>query len=189
MKYYALFILGILSLPLSGCMMWMPGMDHGSSHQTPERAKTAEKEIPEKDARLTLDVPPLTAGEEATLVLTAGRIRNGAPLTGATVTFLIERLRQPEAGHADYDVAASDERTAEELAGKGVYKVRYKFGEQGLYRIAALARIESGVQTPLKIAIVKDVGTREGRDNEASVTPWMIIGGIGMAAMMLLMVM
>lgn len=166
-------------------------MDHGPSHQMPERAKTAEKEIPEKDARFTLDIPPLSAGEEATLVLTASRIRNGAPLTGAMVTFLVERLRQPATEHADYDVVASEEREAEELAGKGIYQVRYKFGEQGLYRITAQARIEAeeGVQAPLKIAIVQDMGRREGHDNEASVTPWMVVGGIGMAVMMLLMVM
>jgi hypothetical protein len=188
-KHYSLFILGILILPLSGCMMWMPGAGHSSSHQMPERAKIIEKEIPEKDARLTLDVPSLSAGEEATLVLTASRIQNGAPLTGATVTFLIERLRQPESEHADYDVAASDEREAEEIAGKGIYQARYKFGEQGLYRITALARIEAGAPPPVEIAIVRDAGRREGHDNDASVTPWMIIGGIGMAALMLLMAM
>ena len=84
----------------------------------------------------------------------------------------------------------SDEREAEEIAGKGVYRVRYRFGEQGLY-ITALARIEveEGVRAPLKIAIVQDVGRQEGHDSEASVTPWMLIGGIGMTVMMLLMVM
>jgi len=192
MKRYLLLLVffGITAVPLSGCMMWMPGMDHGPSHQMPERAKTIEKDIPEKDARLILDVPPLSAGEEATLAFTAGRIRNGAPITGAAVTFLIERLRQPAAEHADYDVVTSDERTAEELAGKGIYQVRYKFGEQGLYRITARARIEADVPAPVKIAIVQDVGRREGHDhdNEASVTPWMVVGGIGMAVMMLLMV-
>ncbi len=170
--------------------MWMHGMDHGPSHHMPGRAKTIEKEIPEKDARLTLDVPSLSAGEEATLVLTIGRIRNGAPLTGASVVFLIERLRQPAAGHADFDMVTSEEHKAEEIADKGVYEVRYKFEEQGLYRITAQARIEAkeGVPASLKIAIVQDVGGREGHDNEASVMPWMVVGGIGMAVMMLFMV-
>ena len=186
-----LFLFGITAVPLSGCMMWMPGTGHGSTHQMPVRAKTIEKEIPEKDARLTVDVPPLTAGEEATLVLTASRIQNGTPLTGAMVNFLFERVRRTAAEHADYDVMTSEECEAEELAGKGIYQVRYKFGEQGLYRITAQARIEAkeGVQAPLKIAIVQDVGRHEGHDNEASVTPWMVVGGIGMAVMMLLMVM
>ncbi len=183
-------MLGILALPLSGCMMGMNGLDHGPSHQTTEPAKTIEKEIPEADARLSLDVPPISTAEEATLVLTANRIQNGAPLTGATVTFLIERLRQPAAEHADYDVVTSDERGAEEIAGKGVYQVRYEFGE-GMYRITALVRIEGkeGVPALLKIAIVQDMGRREGPDSEGSATPWMVIGGIGMAVMMLLMVM
>jgi hypothetical protein len=32
------------------------------------------------------------------------------------------------------------------------------------------------------------VGRREGHENEESVTPWMVVGGIGMAVMMLMMV-
>ncbi len=126
MKHYALLIVCILTLPLSGCMMAMHGMDHGSSHQMQGHARTIEKEIPEKDARLTLDVPSLSAGEEATLVLTASHIQNSAPLTGAMVTFLIERLRQPAAEPADYDIMTSDEREAEEIAGKGVYQVQLR---------------------------------------------------------------
>jgi len=84
----------------------------------------------------------------------------------------------------------SDEREAEEIAGKGIYQVRYKFVEQGLYRITAHARIETkeAIPAPLKIAIVQDVGRREGHENEESVTPWMVVGGIGMAVMMLMMV-
>ncbi len=192
MKRHLLLLVlsGITTVSLSGCMMWMHGMDHGPSHQMPERAKTIEKEIPEKDARLTLDVPSLSAGEEATLVLTVSRIRNGAPLTGASVVFLIERLRQPAAGHADFDIVTSEEHKAEEISDKGIYQLRYKFGEQGLYRITAQARIElkEGVPALLKIALVQDVGRREGHYNEASVTPWMVVGGIGMAVMMLFMV-
>jgi hypothetical protein len=155
MKRYLLLLVlsGITAVPLSGCMMAMPGMGHVPSHQTLEPAKTIEKEIPEKDARLTLDVPPLFTGEEATLVLTASRTKNNALLAGTTVTFLIERLRQPEAGYAGYDVVTSDERAAEEIAGKGIYQVRYKFEEQGLHRITALTRIEAKeyVQAPLKM--------------------------------------
>jgi hypothetical protein len=190
-KHYALLILSILVLSLNGCMMWMPGMGHGPSHQMPERAKTIEKEIPEKDAKLTLDVPSLFVGEEATLVLTASSIRNNTPLTGATVTFLVERLRQHAAEHADYDVVTSDEREAEEIAGKGIYQVRYKFAEQGPYRITAHARIErrEGFPASMELSIVQDVVRREGHDSEESVTPWMVVGGIGMAVMMLLMVM
>ncbi len=43
MKSYAVpfLVLGIVSLPSSGCMMAMQGMDHGPSHQTQGHAKIA----------------------------------------------------------------------------------------------------------------------------------------------------
>ncbi len=54
MKHHTLLIVGVLTLPLSGCMMAMHGMDHGSSHQMQGHARTIEKDIPETDARLSL---------------------------------------------------------------------------------------------------------------------------------------
>ena len=190
-KHYApLIVLGIFILPLCGCMMGMHGMeDHGPSHKMSERAKTFEKEIHEKDVKLTLDVPALYAEEEAVLVLTASRILDGTPLTGATVTFLVERLRQSPDGSSVYDVVTSDEREAEEVASKGIYQVRYKFGEQGLYRITAHMGTgeKESPSAPMTISLTQNAGGHEGRNTGESMTPWMVIGGIGMAVMMLFM--
>ncbi len=191
MKLYAVtfFILGIFSLPLSGCMMGMHGMDHGSSHQM-GHAKTVEKEIPEQDARLSLDVPALSAGDEATLVLIAGRSLDGTPITGAKVVFLIEQLQQPGAEHAEHHATAGVEREAEEVAGKGVYQLRYRFEEHGPYRITGRVWINGTDESaaPMTIAVTQEVGQREGTETGKSTASMVMIGGIGMAIMMLIMI-
>ncbi len=189
MKHYALLIVGILTLPLSGCMMAMHG-DHGSSHQMQGQARTVEKEIPEKDARLSLDVPPISAGDESTLILTASRIQDGAPITGAKVSFLVERMQQPGAEHAEHHIATGAERDAEEIAGKGVYQLRYRFEEHGLYRITGRVWISGmdGSVTPMTIAVTQEAGQREGHETGKSTTSMVVIGGIGMAIMMLIMI-
>ncbi len=177
------FILGIYSLLLSGCMMGMHGMDHGPSHQMPGQARTIEKDVPEQDTRLSLDVPPLSAGNEATLVLTAARIQSNAPLTNARVTFTIGRAPQAGVEPADGHIPEADEREAEEIPRKGVYQLRYKFEEQGLYRITA--RVRTGTASPMTITLAQNAGGEVHA--EESMMPWMIIGGIGMAVMMLFM--
>jgi hypothetical protein len=190
MKHYVLLIVGILALPLSGCMMWTHGNDHGSSHQMPERAKTIEKEIPEADARLSLAVPLISAGDEATLILTTSRIQDGTPITGAKVVFLVERMQQPGAEHAEHHITAVAEREAEETAGKGVYQSRHRFEGPGLYRITGRVWIGSkeAAAAPLAISITQEVGQREGHETDKSTTSMVVIGGIGMAVMMLIMV-
>lgn len=190
MKHYALLIVGILALPLSGCMMAMHGMDHGPSHQRQGHARTIEKEIPEKDARLTLDVPPISTGDEATLVLSASRIQDGTPITGAKVVFLVERLQEPGTEHAEHHVTAGAESQAEEIAGKGKYQLRYRFGEHGLYRITGKVWTDGGdaSPTPLVIAVTQEVNQGEGHETGKSTTSIVVIGGIGMAIMMLIMI-
>src|SRR3990172_6228157 len=115
-----LFImLAIAFLPLSGCMMWMHGMEHDASSQKQQPAKTVVKEFAEKDASLSLDVPLLTLRDEATLVLRAGRVQSGAPIPGAKVSFIVEQMEQPGKEHAGHHIKAAAEREAEEIAGKG----------------------------------------------------------------------
>ena len=98
-RYLLLLVLfGLTAVLLSRCMMWVFGTGHGPSHQMPERTKTIEKDIPEKDARLTLDVPSLFAGEEATLVLTTSRTKNNATLTGTRSLFLSNACGSPKQG-------------------------------------------------------------------------------------------
>ncbi len=192
MKLFAVtfFILGIFSLPLSGCMMGMRGMDHGSSHQMQGHAKTGEKEITETDARLSLDVPPVSTDKETTLVLTVSRIREGKPITGAKVIFLIERAGESGDVHAEHNFSPAVERPAEEIAGKGIYQLRYRFEEPGLYRITGEVWIDGldASASPMTISVAQEAVVDERRNTADTTATMTVIGGIGMAIMMLLMV-
>lgn len=190
MKRYLLLLVlsGITAVPLSGCMMWMHGMDHGPTHQMPERAKTIEKEIPEKDARLNLDVPSLFTGEDSLVILTASRIRDGTPITGAKVAFLIEQLQQPGREHAEHHVTAGAEREAEEVAGKGMYQLGHRFGESGLYRITARVWVDKKEgAAPLTVSLTQVVSQQEGHKDNKAPDAMLVIGGIGMVLMMVIM--
>lgn len=192
MRLYTLLFLmfGITLLPLSGCMMWMHGMEHDASSQKQQPAKTVVKEFAEKDVSLSLEVPPFSMGEEATLVLRVSHIQKGTPISGAKVTFVVEYIEQPGKEHAEHPAKAAAERETEEIPGKGIYQLRYKFGERGLYRITGRVWIgEKGMTTePLTITLTQEVDQHEGHGTKKSITPWVVIGGIGMVAMMAIMV-
>ena len=192
MRLYTLLFLmfGIILLPLSGCMMWMHGMEHDASSQKQQPAKTVVKEFAEKDVSLSLETPPFSMGEEATLVLRVSHIQNGTPISGAKVTFVVEYREQPGKEHAEHPVTAAAEREAEENAGKGIYQLRHKIEEHGLYRITARVWIgeKEGAAAPLTITLTQEVGQHEGHGAKKSITPWVVIGGIGMVAMMAIMV-
>ncbi len=188
-KHYTLLIIGILTLPLSGCMAAMHGTNQGSSHQMQGHARTIEKEIPETDTRLSLDVPPISTGDEATLILTASRIQDGTPITGAKVVFHVERMQPPVSEHAEHHIISGAEREAEEIDGKGMYKSRYRFEEHGLYRITGRVWIDKDESaTPLTISVTQEAALSEGRHTDDSTVAMTIIGGIGMALMMLIMI-
>jgi hypothetical protein len=156
----------------------------------PERVKTIEKEIPEKDTRLSFDVSTFSTEDEATLVLTASRIGGGMPITGAKAVFFIERMQQPGTKHAEHNISTVVEREAEEIAGKGMYRLRYRFGEHGLYRITGRVWTDGrdASPTPLVIAVTEEVNQREGHEAGKSATSMVMIGGIGMVLMMLIMI-
>jgi len=180
MFFFGMF--GITAL-LNGCMMWMPGMEHDTDMRKQQPAKTVVKEFAEKDVTLNLDVPPLAVGQGAALVAKVSRVQREAPILGAQVTFVIEREAEPH----HFTIVA--EREADEVAGKGEYRVRYTFEEPGLYRITA--RVWTGEKAqaePLAISITQDVHRQGGHKAEGSTTPLVIIGGVVMAVMMVLMV-
>lgn len=121
---------GLLALNLGGCMMAVRGVSGSGGEQT---AKTITREIDSKDLVLTLKVPPLSAGAQVRLTIELARLQNNAPVTGAVVTFRIGR-EQP-----DGIFEKLKEEEAEEIIGKGLYQLHYKFREPGRYKITASA--------------------------------------------------
>lgn len=187
---FLFIMLAIFILPLNGCMMWMHGMERDASSQKQQPAKTVVKEFAEKDVSLSLDVPLLTLRDEAILVLRAGYVQSGAPISGAKVSFIVEQIERPGKEHAGHHIKAAAEREAKEIEGKGVYQLKHKFEEHGLYRITARVWIgeKEGAAAPLTITITQEADRQEGHSGKKSITPWVVIGGIGMAVMMVLMV-
>jgi hypothetical protein len=81
-----LLIGGLLSLNLGGCMMAVRGAGGAGGDSGEQTAKTLVRESEAGDLSLTLDVPPLSAGREARLLLKLSRLSDGTPVTGAAVT-------------------------------------------------------------------------------------------------------
>ena len=189
-----LLLLSVLSgffvLLLSGCgyMMAMHGMDHGYVLQKKQPVRTVVKEFAEKDVTLSFDVPPLSIGEEVTIVLRGTRTQSGAPISGAKVSFLIEQIEQAGGEHVEHHAKTTAEREADKITEKGIYLLKYRFEEHGMYRITARVWIseKEGAEMPLTIVFTQNVDRHEGHGTGKSVTPWVVIGGIGMAVMMLL---
>ncbi|MBI2899985.1 MAG: hypothetical protein HYY17_07355 [Planctomycetes bacterium] len=76
-------------LPLGGCMLMHGGGPHGGHGQP----RSLEKEFSDKDVCLRLDVPPLCAGDEAIVVLTARRRLEGNSSFGLREAREIRRRR------------------------------------------------------------------------------------------------
>jgi hypothetical protein len=161
-------IIGLLALNLGGCMMAVRGAGGDSGEQT---AKTLVRESEAGDLSLTLDVPPLSAGREARLLLKLSRLSDGTPVTGAAVAFIIE------SGEQRGGTGKTEEQESEEIAGKGLYQFHYKVKEPGGYRITALAR---------------PAGAPAGREQRVSLTQatgkaktsslWLILGAAAVLA-------
>ena len=121
---------GLLALNLGGCMMAVRGVSGSGDVQT---GKTVIREIDSKNLSLILEVPPLSAGAQVRLTAKLARLQDSAPVTGAAVTFKIER--EKPAGI----VEKLTEQEAEEIVKKGLYQLHYKFKEPGMYKITASA--------------------------------------------------
>ncbi|HAN03720.1 MAG: hypothetical protein A2X29_09365 [Elusimicrobia bacterium GWA2_64_40] len=121
---------GLLALSLGGCMMAVRGVGGTGEEQT---AKVLTREIAAKDLSLSLEAPPISAGRETRFILKLARLRDGKPVTGAAVAFIIER-EGPDGG-----AIRLAEQASEEIAGKGLYQLHYKFRTPGRYKITASA--------------------------------------------------
>jgi hypothetical protein len=164
-----LLLAAIAAVPLllGGCMMGMHGGDHGGGMP----ARTIVKELSSEGIILSLDAPRPAAGKETELVLKAERIRDGAPVTGGRASFVIPR---PEGG-------AEVEREAVETQ-PGTYAASYRFDGHGPYRVTARLATAEQPERPLTITVGVEAGDHGGKKGS---TLWMVLGGIGMAAMML----
>ena len=159
---------GLLALSLGGCMMAVRGAGGTVEEQT---GKTLVREIDSKDLSLTLEAPPLSAGREARLILKLARLNEAIPVTGAVVTFIIER----EGPTGEFTIVAQQE--AEEIVNKGLYQLHYKFKEPGRYKITAgaLAEGEEAAQAQT-VSLTQEIGKTK------KTSLWLILGAAALLA-------
>jgi len=181
---FLLFTLGISALLSSGCMMPMHGMS--MSHDTADQ-KHLIKEFSNNEVTITLEVPPLAQGKEAMLTVKAVHVQGGTPIEGATVHFTIQPASQVAGDHVVYSTHPFSEFPAEEIAGTGIYQRRYTFESHGTYEIIGKVWLDKTDLTapPLIVAATQRVIYHEGA--KKGFVPLTIIGGIGMVAMMVVM--
>lgn len=163
---------GLLALNLGGCMMAVRGVSGSGDLQT---AKTIIREIDSKDLSLILEVPPLAAGAQVRLTTKLARLQDSVPVTGASVTFRIEREKPGGI------VEKLTEQEAEEIVGKGLYQLHYKFKEPGRYKITASAVTpgEAAAQAQ-SVSLTQEIG----KARTSSI--WFIVGAAVVLAVKIL---
>ncbi len=190
MKIHAFRILsiGLPLLLLNGCMMGMGGVNHGDPQEMRGSTKEIEKDFPEKNIRLNLTVPPLAGGNEAMVAITARRMQDNSPVTGAAVSVLIERTKMDEAGQTEIQKIADEH--ASEIPGTGEYRVRQRINDPGTYRILVRVRTEGMEPSadPLLISATREAGGNGSGKAGDSAMMTGVLGAIGMGIMMLFMV-
>jgi hypothetical protein len=161
-------ITGLLALNLGGCMMAVRGVSGSGDEQT---AKTLIREIDSKDLSLILEVPPLSAGTQVRLTTKLARLQDSVPVTGAAVTFRIEREKPGGI------VEKLTEQEAEEIVGKGLYQLHYKFKEPGRYKLttSAVTPGETAAQAQ-SVSLTQEIG----KAKTSSI--WFILGAAAVLA-------
>jgi hypothetical protein len=180
---FLLFIFGISALLSVGCMMPIHKMF--MSHNTADQ-KHLIKEFLNNEVSITLDIPPLVQGKESMLIVKAVHVQDGTPIEGATVLFAIQSASQVAGDPVVYSIHPSSEFQAEEITGTGIYQLRYTFESQGTYEIAGKIWLDKTDLTAPPLTVVTTQGTihHEGAKKSFVLT---ILGGIGMVAMMAVM--
>lgn len=182
------FTLGTSILSLGGCMtMGMHGMmQHGSSHQDHPANTPVTAEIRTDEVSIVLEVPPLYAGEESIISVKIYALHSRIPQSGAQVTVLVQQAGHAAADPTVHTTHAPPVRRAEEAAEKGVYQLKYVFAEPGVYKVVAQIQLNGGDQAvpPLAVTTTQEVGHRGHGGYSMSISPMVVLGGIGMVLMM-----
>jgi hypothetical protein len=170
---------------VAGCFMHPLGHGHPRAR---EPGTAIVKEVQGEATTVTLEIPPLDAGKEATLTVRVRDNRTGEPVSGAKVALTIA-APGPRGRVAEQDAAGSTTHVAPAESPKGVYRVTHEFESAGPYEILVEvhARAEAMHEFPIIVSARADVGMPAERGVRASTLPMLVIGGIGMAAMMVIM--
>jgi hypothetical protein len=167
-------------------MMGMHGMGGSSANPNQMPDKTFVKEFIDSNVRITLEVPPLMVRKVSTFSLRINEIRNGNPVSGSKVTFMIRHIDRLSSKQADQHVVIIPEQEVQEVADNGLYQGKYLVEEQGVFEIVVKVWL-SGEDThtsPLVITATQEVGHIGNLMDRKDKTLLIVLGGIGMALMM-----
>lgn len=183
-----LVLVAALTLILSGCMLMHAGMDdtmgHGSGDRSHQAGSMVVKEVEKEGLKITMEVPPLSASQESTLLVKIADANTGEPKSNARIQMTAVALARHDSSH---EVENSPPATFDAYEGKskGVYEARYKFEKAGSYKVTALITLSDVLSSPAKVSVVQEIGNK--KESSISKTTWMVLGGIGMVLMMGLM--
>jgi hypothetical protein len=190
---YLKMVLAVLLLILNGCMMAaMHGGSHGDqAHAEHGDAVKTVKEVRVNNLAASFDVPPLIKGEVSLIKVTINDIADKKPVTGLKLGVVIQPIKMEhpsgsammghDKGHDMNNHQTSIEGSITE--DKGTYYIKHIFNESGKYNIALTA--DPNIIKMEGVSI--DVTVSEPKEKSSSSTLWYILGGVGMGAMMLLM--
>lgn len=172
----------IASAPvLSSCMM--TGGMGGMTRTGPATAVSTSSVIGEArtaSARVTLEFPAVTVGQDATLVVRVVDAA-GAPISGVRVAVLLR--------HGGGDTTALAVTAAQSAL--GVYEAAHRFPTAGVHTATAEVLIDQGnPSSVVSVAVRQEVlsGAMDGPGRRSSFLPIALLGTAAMAAMMVLMI-
>jgi len=182
------FLGGCLAHPLMrGCGGGMGHVDHAGDANHGEHAASAAlvKEVQRDDLTVTLEVPPLRAGEAAFLTVRVHDSQTGEPQSGALVLVVVRALEPPAREDAEGASPATAVPRQSEGGGRGVYQLTHRFEEAGRYEILAKVQAgDEGLDRPPVVVVVEQHVAPESPGAGRFKTPMLVLGSIGMALMM-----
>jgi hypothetical protein len=131
-------------------------------------------------ARVTLEFPAVTVGQDATLVVRVFDAA-GAPISGVRVAVLLR--------HDDADTTAVAVTAAE--SAPGVYEAAHRFPTAGAYTATAMVLIDQrNPSSDVSVAVRQVLGSAamDGPGRRSRFLPIALLGTAAMAAMMVLMI-
>lgn len=186
----AALVCALVAVPfLDGCFMhsYGPGMMDGT-HGSPAdagRVTTLVKEVQRDDVTVTLEVPPLRVGQEASLRVSVYDHGGSAPIRDARVSVKV----LPLVAGADREPSPRSRGVvlqAETAASPGVYLAAYTFEELGTYEIVVEVRagVESGTHVPLVVTARQEARAEKEPVSRHGHYPFLVLGMVMMLVMM-----
>lgn len=166
----------------SGCMMaggMGSGMMGGLDSPRPPAANAVVAEARTSDVHVTLEFPPVVAGNEGTFTVGV-RDASGRPISSALVTLRVRRV--------DEDTGVTLQ-AAQSSPGSALYEATHRFSAAGSY--AATAEVAIDARNPGHVVSVtarQDIIAAHSPSGGGSrAVPAAIVGGVVMAGMVLWM--